>query len=92
LLISPNKLISKERPLLHLSDAEDWARKAFEADENHGTRWSLACDYVFYADLCKRKGNPKKAKENLNKAIEIFTECGADGWQNKAEEEMAALA
>ena len=76
----------------HLSEAEDWIRKALVADKNNGTMWSLACDYAFYAELCKRKGDPNKAKENLNKAIEIFTECGADGWQNKAEEEMAALA
>jgi len=39
-----------------------------------------------------RKGDQKKAKENLNKAIEIFTECGAKKWQNKAEEELAALS
>jgi len=76
----------------HLSEAEDWTRKAFEADESNGTMWSLACDYLFYAELCKRKGDQNKAKENLNKAIEIFTECGAEGWQNKAEEEMAALS
>jgi len=76
----------------HLSEAEDWTRKALVADKNNGTMWSLACDYAFYAELCKRKGDPNKAKENLNKAIEIFTECGAGGWQNKAEEEMAALA
>ena len=76
----------------HLSEAEEWTRKAFEADESNGTMWSLACDYALSAELCTRKGDPEKAKENLNKAIEIFTECGADGWQNNAEEEMAALA
>jgi tetratricopeptide (TPR) repeat protein len=76
----------------HLSEAEDWAGKAIEADERHGTVWSLACDYAFYAELYMRKGDPKKAKENLNRAIEIFAECGAEGWQHKAEEEMAALS
>ena len=30
-------------------------------------------------------------KENLTKAIEIYRECGADGWMEKAEEEMAEL-
>jgi len=34
---------------------------------------------------------PSKAKENLNKAIEIFTECGADGWVDKYEKELAEL-
>jgi class 3 adenylate cyclase/tetratricopeptide (TPR) repeat protein len=76
----------------HLSAAEDWIRKAFEADESNGTRWSLACDYALAADLHKRKGDLPKAKENLNKAVKIFKECGAEGWQNKAEEQMAALS
>jgi hypothetical protein len=30
-------------------------------------------------------------EDGLNKAIEIFAECGAEGWQNKAAKEMAAL-
>jgi hypothetical protein len=53
--------------------------------------WSLGGDYAFYADLFKRKGNQTKAKENLNKAIEIFKECGADKWAEKYEKELAAL-
>ena len=44
------------------------------------------------SELCKRKGDPQKAKENLNRAIEIFAECGAEGWQKKTEAEMAAIA
>jgi hypothetical protein len=32
-----------------------------------------------------------KAKEALNKAIEIFKKCGADGWVKKNEKELAAL-
>jgi tetratricopeptide (TPR) repeat protein len=76
----------------HLSEAEDWARKALEADERNGTMCSLACDYVFYGDLYKRKGHQKIAKENLNSTIEIFTECGAEGWQSQAEEKMAMLS
>jgi hypothetical protein len=62
------------------------------ADENNGTMWSLACDYAFCADLYRRKGDNQKARENLNRAVEIFTECGAEGWQKKAEQEMAALS
>ena len=51
----------------HLSEAEDWTRKAFEADESNGTMWSLACDYVFSADLYKRKGDQKKLKKTLTR-------------------------
>jgi tetratricopeptide (TPR) repeat protein len=76
----------------HFSEAEDWVNKALEADESNGTMWSLACDYLFYADLYRRKGDPQKAKENLDRAVEIFKEGGAEGWQKKAEQEMAALS
>ena len=48
-------------------------------------------DYILYAELFKRKGVRLKAKENLNKAIEIFKECGADGWVEKYEKELALL-
>ena len=75
----------------HLSEAGDWARKAFEVDESNGTMWSLACDYALYAELFIRKGDQSKAKENLNKAIEIFEECGADGWVEKYEKKLATL-
>jgi hypothetical protein len=39
----------------------------------------------------KRKEDFPKVKENLTKAIEIFKECGADGWVEKYEKELAAL-
>jgi hypothetical protein len=40
----------------------------------------------------KRKDDQSSAKENLSKAIEIFKECGADGWMRKAEEELTLLS
>jgi hypothetical protein len=33
-------------------------------------------------------GDQSKARENLNKAIEIFKEFGADGWIKKYEDEL----
>ena len=51
----------------------------------------LARDYTLYAELIKRKGDHSKAKENLNKAIKIFKECGSDGWVKKYEKEMPEL-
>ena len=53
--------------------------------------WHLAKDYALYAELFKRKGNLPKAKENLQKAAEIFKACGADGWVEKTEKEMASI-
>jgi len=75
----------------HISDAEDWIRQAIEADQKNGIMFHLAKDYALYAELFKRKNNIPKAKENLSKAIEILIECGADGWIEKYEKELASM-
>ena len=75
----------------HRSEAKDWIERAIEADKKNGMTWSLANDYALYTELFKRKGAKSKAKENLAKAIEIFKECGADGWVEKYEKELAGL-
>ncbi|MGD8228864.1 MAG: hypothetical protein PVH82_13640 [Desulfobacteraceae bacterium] len=54
--------------------------------------WYLGRDYAVYAELFERKENQSKAKENLSKAIEIFKDCGADGWVKKYEEELALMS
>jgi class 3 adenylate cyclase/tetratricopeptide (TPR) repeat protein len=75
----------------HISNSEKLIREAIQADNRNCTMWQLAKDYAFYAELLKRKGDQSNAIENLSKAIEIFKECGADGWVKKYEEEMASL-
>ncbi|MGD8521667.1 MAG: AAA family ATPase, partial [Desulfobacterales bacterium] len=75
----------------HISEAENWVNKAIEVNKGNLTMWALGGDYAFYAELLKRKGDPSKAKEKLNQAIEIFNECGADRWVEKYEKESAAL-
>jgi tetratricopeptide (TPR) repeat protein len=75
----------------HLPEAENWIRKAIQDDTKNGTRWSLAQDFAHYGELCKRKGDSAMAKENLSKAIQIFKECGADGWVKRSEEELAKI-
>jgi tetratricopeptide (TPR) repeat protein len=76
---------------LHLAEAEDWIEKAIEADKRNGMMFYLGQDYALYADLFQRIGDQSKAKENLNKSIEIFKECRADGWVEKYGKELAAL-
>jgi class 3 adenylate cyclase/tetratricopeptide (TPR) repeat protein len=76
----------------HLSEAENWIKKAIEMHKRHGMQWYLARDYTLYADLLKRKGDTPKANEKLRKAIEIFKKCGADGWVAKYEKELATLS
>jgi tetratricopeptide (TPR) repeat protein len=75
----------------HLSEAEHWIQKAIEADQRNRTMFNLGRDYALYAGLFKRKGDRLKAQENLGKAIEIFKECGADGWAERYEKELARI-
>ena len=75
----------------HMNEAEDWIEKAIDADTKNGMMFSLGMDHALYSELFRRKGELSKAKENLNNAIEIFKECGADGWVKKYEVELAAL-
>jgi class 3 adenylate cyclase/tetratricopeptide (TPR) repeat protein len=75
----------------HISDAEHWIQKAIEADQRNRMMFHLGKDYALYAELFKRKGDRPKVQENLGKAIEIFKECGADGWVTKAEKELATI-
>jgi hypothetical protein len=39
-----------------------------------------------------RQGETFKAKEQLGRAIDIYKECGADGWVTRAEVEMAKIS
>jgi tetratricopeptide (TPR) repeat protein len=75
-----------------MSEAEHWIQKAIEADQRNHMMFHLGQDYALYADLFKRKGDRSKAQENLGKAIEIFKECGADGWVTKAEKELTTIS
>ena len=75
----------------HVSESDHWIQKAIEADQRNRVMFQLGKDYALYADLFKRKGDRLKAQENLGKAIELFKECGADGWVEKYEKELAAL-
>jgi class 3 adenylate cyclase/tetratricopeptide (TPR) repeat protein len=77
---------------LHLAEAEDWIGKAIEADNRHGMMFNLGQDHALYAELFQRIGDQSKARENLNKSIEIFKGCGADGWVEKYEKDLAALS
>jgi hypothetical protein len=75
-----------------LDDPEKWIFTAIEINRQNGFNFSLGKDYALYAELFKRKGDQLKATENLNKAIEILKECGADGWVEKYEKELAAIS
>jgi predicted ATPase/class 3 adenylate cyclase len=75
----------------HMNEAEDWIAKAIEANKRNGVKWQLGRAHALHAELFKRKGDRSKAEKKLNKAIEIFKECVADGWVEKYEKELAEL-
>ncbi len=75
----------------HTSEAQHWIEEAIEADKRNQMMFPLGRDHAVYAELFKRKGDKDKAKEQLVRAIDIYKECGADGWVTKAEEELARL-
>ena len=75
----------------HMPEAEDWVKKAIEADTRNRTMMCLGWDYALYAELLKRKGDLPGAREKLGKAIEIYRECGAEGWLTKAQQDLAGL-
>jgi hypothetical protein len=76
----------------HLSDADVWFQKAIEADIANGMMWQLAMDHACYANWFKKKDDRKGVKEQLTKAIDIFRECGADGWVEKYEKELVLIS
>jgi len=74
-----------------ISNAEKWIKKAIEVNRINGLMFLLAQSYNLYAEVFKRKGDLSKAKENLETSIEIYRQCGADGWVEKYEKELATL-
>jgi class 3 adenylate cyclase/tetratricopeptide (TPR) repeat protein len=76
----------------HIEEAQHWIEEAIEADRRNQMMFHLGRDIAVYAELFKRKGDREKAKEQLGRAIDIYKECGADGWVTGAEEELARLS
>ena len=78
--------------MITLADAGVWFQKAIEEDSRNGMRLHLATDRTCYANWFKKKDDRTGVKEQLTKAIDIFRECGADGWVEKYEKELALIS
>nr|RPH48784.1 MAG: hypothetical protein EHM85_15990 [Desulfobacteraceae bacterium] len=74
-----------------IPEAEAAVQAAIAADERNQTKWYLGQDYAVYSEVCRIKGDMPLARAHLMKAIEIFRECGADGWVEKYEKELTLL-
>jgi class 3 adenylate cyclase/tetratricopeptide (TPR) repeat protein len=75
----------------HMNEAEEWVKKGIEANKRNSMKFCLGRDYATYAELMQRKGDLSGAKDKLSKAIDIYKECGADGWVKKAQEDLAEM-
>lgn len=76
----------------YFPEAEEWIQKAIAADQKYGMRFHLGRDFVSYFEMQKRKGDLQKAREALSSGIETLRECGADGWVEKYEKELANIS
>jgi len=74
-----------------IENAEKWINRAIEANSRNGQTWWLGMDYACHADLFRRKREHSGVRESIVKAIDIFNECGAEGWVGKFEKELAKL-
>ncbi len=72
-------------------EAEKCLSKAIELDKRFDMNFYLAKDHAAYALLHKNMGKLQAARENFEKSIDIFKQCGADGWVERYEKELAAL-
>ena len=68
-----------------ISEAEKWINEAITADSENGTLFELGRDYSVYYTILIRKGEESQAQESLHRAMDIFKNCGADGWVKKYE-------
>jgi tetratricopeptide (TPR) repeat protein len=75
-----------------IQEAEAWAKKALLLHQENGMRLLQGRDYLLHAELQKRRENMNGAKEHLLQAIEIFQECGANGYLQKAKKEWIHLS
>jgi class 3 adenylate cyclase/tetratricopeptide (TPR) repeat protein len=75
----------------HMAEAETWIKRAIDFNTKYNTKWELASNYALYSDWFKNKGDIQESRNQLDKAIDLFRECGADGWVGKYEKELANL-
>jgi class 3 adenylate cyclase/tetratricopeptide (TPR) repeat protein len=76
----------------YISEAKHWNEKAIAADTRNGTMFQLGQDYALLGEVLTREGNMSKAIEILRRAIEIYRNCGANGWLEKAEKKLSELS
>jgi hypothetical protein len=77
--------------LSKLREAEQWLENAAETHKKNKMKFHLAGDYAVRSAACKLGSNFMAARKYLNRAINIFKNCGANGWVKKYEKELTEL-
>lgn len=75
----------------HYAEAGTWFQKAITDDAENAIMWEMARDHAAYADWFRKKGDVQGARDQLARAIDLFKECGADGWVERTGKALAAL-
>lgn len=72
-------------------EAKEWLNLAITEDRRNATPWHLARDLVLLAEFSRKSGDLPGAKGQLAEAAGIFGKCGAEGFRERAERELAEL-
>ena len=75
----------------HFADAEAWLNKAIKTSDHKKMQWHLGKDYLCYAKMLSIRKDLSRSRQFYIKAIETFKKCGANGWGELAEKEMAQV-
>jgi predicted amidophosphoribosyltransferase len=72
-------------------------RERIKFCEGCGAKMELECpkcgaEIPLGRKFCGECGHDLKTWQSFGKAIEIFRECGADGWVEKAEKELTTIS
>ncbi|MBU2647496.1 AAA family ATPase, partial [bacterium] len=73
------------------SETAEWFQKTIEMNSRNNTNFYLAQSHYLYSDFLKQHDNPSLAREQMHKAIETMQACGADGWVERYEKELADM-
>jgi len=74
-----------------LAESEKWIRNTIKINKQVRFNFCLGQNHALYSEFFKRQNNLPQAREQMNKAIDIMRECGADGWVERYEKELAEL-
>ena len=84
-------MIILNNPDIANCEAEFWIKKSFEIDTKADLKIRMAFTHWHYSKFFIQENNLPQAQEQMNKAIDTMKECGADGWVERYEKELAEL-